>query len=144
MNRITVFFLVLTTLTFSLLGGCASHTPFQPAQNEPDKALVYVFRPNSPFARGELIRIDVNGVKQRELLVNNAYLPIQVTPGSTEIKADFNRSHLGKGDVLTLTTVAGQTYYVKVQPAIAWTMTVTELDQTQGAAEISSKFLYQQ
>ncbi|MBW6511083.1 MAG: DUF2846 domain-containing protein [Desulfuromonadaceae bacterium] len=143
MKGFSVSFFLLATLTIGLLGGCASHTPFAPASIEQDKALVYVFRPNSPFARGEMISINVNGIKQ-DLLVNNAYLPIQVTPGSTEIKAAFNKKLLGKGDSLTLTTVSGKTYYVKVQPAMAWTMTLTELDAKQGPVEISSKVLYQQ
>lgn len=144
MRKFTIFLLILATLTLGLLGGCASHTPFAPASIEQDKALVYVFRPNSPFARGEMIRIDINGTKQKDLLVNNAYLPIQVNPGTTEIKAGFSNRLLGKGDSLTLTTVASKIYYVKVQPAAAWTMAVTELDANQGAAEVSSKVFYQQ
>ena len=142
MKNVTMRLLIVGIL-FSLLTACAAHTPFQNINPDEGKALVYVFRPNSPFARGEMMEVEANGAKQ-DLLLNNAYIPVQVTPGANTLKAQFKKRSLGKPTSMNLTTSAGETYYVKVEPGIAWTIKLSEIDPAQGAREISSKVLYQQ
>lgn len=143
MRKNKVFFLLLVTLTLGLLGGCASHTPFQQASFEQDNAMIYVFRPNSAFARGEMLKVTVDG-EQQDLLVNNAYLPIEVTPGNNHVHVTFNSWTINTKADMNIATQAGKRYYVKVQPGVGWSLTLTELDDQQGATEISSKVLYQQ
>lgn len=135
--------LVVVGLLVTLMAGCASSVPFQKANVEQGKALVYVFRPNSPLARGELFKLEMNGVMQG-MLVNNAYLPLQATPGEVTLTALSNKLVSKPLASLTLTTQAGGTYYVKAEPGMAWTVKMLQLDEAQGTKEISSKFLYQQ
>lgn len=135
--------LVLAGLLLSLLAGCASSVSFQKANVEQGKALVYVFRPESVFARGEMFKLEVNGSIQG-MLLNNAYLPVQVSPGEVKLEV-FKNSLISKPLLakLTLTTKAGETYYVKAKPGLAWTVELLPLSEEQGANEISSTVFYQ-
>lgn len=143
MNCSKIIFFLLATMIISLLAGCASHSPFQQASFKEDKAMIYVFRPNSAFARGEMLKVTVDGEKQ-DLLINNAYLPVEVTPGSNEIHVTFNSWTINTKAAININSQPGKRYYIKVEPGIGWSLTLTELDDQQGAAEISSKVLYQQ
>ena len=135
--------LVMVGLLVSLLAGCASSAPFQKANVESGKALVYVFRPNSPLARGEMFKLEMNGVMQG-MLLNNAYLPLQANPGEVTLTTLSNKLVSKPLASLTLTTQPGGTYYVKAEPGLAWTVKMLQLDEAQGAQEIASKHLYKQ
>lgn len=135
--------LVMVGLLVSLLAGCASSVPFQKANVESGKALVYVFRPNSPLARGEMFKLEMNGVMQG-MLLNNAYLPLQANPGEVTLTTLSNKLVSKPLASLTLSTQTGGTYYVKAEPGLAWTVKMLQLDEAQGAQEIGSKFFYQQ
>lgn len=135
--------LVMVGLLLSLLAGCAASVPFQKANVESGKALVYVFRPNSPLARGEMFKLEMNGVMQG-MLLNNAYLPLQANPGEVTLTTLSNKLVSKPLASLTLTTQAGGTYYVKAEPGLAWTVKMLQLDEPQGAQEIGSKHLYKQ
>jgi hypothetical protein len=135
--------LVLVGLLLTLLAGCVSSIPFQKASVEQGKALIYVFRPESVFARGEMFKLEVNGSPQG-MLLNNAYLPLQVDPGEATLKV-LQNSPVPKPPLasLKLTAQAGGAYYVKVKPGIAWTVEMLQLDREQGAKEIGSTVFYQ-
>lgn len=130
-------------LLLSLATGCAVTSSFQKAPIDADKALVYVFRPESIFARGEMFKLEVNGSMQG-MLLNNSYLPVYVNPGDVTV-AVFQNSLIAKPLLadLTLKTEAGSTYYVKVKPGLAWTVEVLQLDSEQGAEEIRSAVFYE-
>jgi hypothetical protein len=136
--------MVLGSLLLSLVAGCvAGTTSFQKADVDQGKALVYVFRPESVFARGEMFKLEVNGTKQG-MLLNNGYIPVHVDPGEVNVEV-FKNSLISKPLLadLTLTAEAGGVYYVKVKPGVAWTVKMFKLDSEQGTEEISSAVLYQ-
>ena len=141
-TRIAVI-LALGGLLLSLIVGCAGTTSFQKVDVDQNKALIYVFRPESAFARGEMFKLEVNGT-MKGMLINNGYLPLPVDPGEVTL-AVFKNSLITKPLLadLTLTAKTGDVYYVKVKPDIAWTVTMLKLDSEQGAEEIKSAILYQ-
>ena len=136
--------MALGGMLVSLLAGCvASTTSFQKANVDQGKSLVYVFRPESVFARGEMFKLEVNGTTQG-MLLNNGYIPVHTDPGEITIEV-FKNSLVSKPLLadLTLNTEAGGVYYVKVKPGVAWTVKIFKLDSEQGVEEISSAVLYQ-
>ena len=141
-TRIAVI-IALGGLLLSLIVGCAGTTSFQKVSVDQSKALIYVFRPESAFARGEMFKLEVNGT-MKGMLLNNGYLPVPVDPGEVTV-AVFKNSLITKPLLadLTLTAKAGDVYYIKVKPGIAWTVTMFKLDSEQGAEEIKSTVLYQ-
>ena len=140
--KIRAILSVLLVLILSLLAGCASSTSFQKASVEQSKSLIYVFRPESVFARGEMFKLEVNSTMQG-MLINNAYLPVQVNPGQVFLEV-FKNSLLYKPLLasLTITAKAGKTYYVKATPGLAWTVELLQLDEEQGEKEVSSAVFY--
>jgi hypothetical protein len=141
-TRIAVI-IALGGLLLSLIVGCAGTTSFQKVDVDQGKALIYVFRPESAFARGEMFKLAVNGAMKGMLLING-YLPVPVDPGEVTL-AVFKNSLITKPLLaeLALNVKAGDVYYIKVKPGIAWTVTMFKLDSEQGAEEIKSAVLYQ-
>lgn len=85
MNFRSMSLVVVVGLTLSFLVGCPKYTPYQKVTIEPAKSVVYVFRPESPFNRGGIYIVEVNGTQQGRL-INQAYMPIPVDPGNVEVK----------------------------------------------------------
>jgi hypothetical protein len=91
--------------------------PYVPIQVKANKALIYVYRPESFVSRGLHWSFIINGEKTYSPLINNGYIPVYVEPGTINIELKQNdtliKSHLAS---LTLTVKKGKTYYVKATP----------------------------
>ncbi|MFH7319419.1 DUF2846 domain-containing protein [Desulfurivibrio sp. D14AmB] len=124
--------------------GCVSvsSTPFQRLEPQESKALVYVFRPESPIARDGILGVWVNEVKEGKL-INSSYLPLAVEPGKVEITIKKDSWPHNHHDTLVLENVAaGRVLYVKATPKLLGAFSLEELDEATGAAEISKTKLY--
>jgi len=122
--------------------GCAATTPFQKADFLEGKGIVYVFRPESLLSRGTIISVYV-GNEKRGLLINNSYLPLQVTPGSIEITLRTNDFVKNKYDSIMLKDVkAGEEYFIKANPGLLGAFTLVKLDRNSGVTEIGKTNYY--
>jgi len=138
-----IFTFILVVSTFVLQGCMPVTKPFTPVKVEADKALVYIYRPDSFIARGIIWVVDINGQTYSDYFVNNGYIPMLVEPGT--VKINLNEYSLTRNpyDSLIINNVqAGKTYYVK---AIAKSFSFHKLkimDNKTGAAEVSKTVYY--
>lgn len=142
MKLFCVRLIVITILMLGFLAGCVGSKPYQKATMVPGKSLIYVFRPESVFARGEMFKLEVNRSMQG-MLLNNAYIPVHINPGQVTVEV-FQNSLVTKPRLatLTITTKAGETYYVKAKPGLAWQVELLQIDKEQGAKEIGGTAFY--
>ncbi|MCU7800954.1 MAG: DUF2846 domain-containing protein [gamma proteobacterium symbiont of Lucinoma myriamae] len=112
MKYLTHIFII--TLLLLLLSACAPVDYSQPAvfpEPKPDKALIYFYR--TPGFIGSTYRFKLSeNNKIVGAMAQNSYFYLFTTAGEhTYSVAD---RHLEKGESITMTVQAGQTYYVKV------------------------------
>lgn len=124
--------------------GCAKNQIYKPATYSADSAMIYLFRPNHAFSRGNMLRVYVDE-ERRDNLLNNAYLPLEVKPGTITLKL-MTDEVIGsdKLDVIELEVKRGQTYYVKAKPGVFGAFTLILLNKEQGEQEIKDKYFYAQ
>lgn len=137
--------LLLLAVSLTLQGCLLSSTPFKEAQIQSDKALVYIYRPESMISRGTQFSIIINGSQEITPLVNNGYVPVYVTPGNVSMVLYENTFPKGKLDEVTFNNFkAGGTYYVKANPALFGAYTLGQVDEATGQAELqTSQFFYE-
>jgi hypothetical protein len=138
----TLCFLAL--LGCVVLSGCVmATTEFKQAQMEPEKVLVFIFRPESMISRGVHFEVEINKDKTLSPFINNGYVFAYVMPGDIDLV--LYKSGFPKGE-LDRTTIkdaqAGQTYYVKAVPGLFGAYTFEILDQVVGLQEISQTLHY--
>lgn len=141
MNFRSMSLVVVVGLMLSFLVGCPKYTPYQKATIEPAKSVVYVFRPESPFNRGGIYIVEVNGT-QHGRLINQAYMPIPVDPGNVEVKI-LDNLYKTTIEKLTLKTQAGKAYFVRVSTKILGKVTLDQLDESEGVKELGGTVLYE-
>ncbi len=127
-----------------VLSGCVmATTEFKKAQIESEKALVYIFRPESIISRGIHFEVEINKDKTLSPFINNGYVFAYVMPGDVDLV--LYKSGWPKGE-LDRTTIkdaqAGQTYYVKAVPALMGAYKFKILDKETGLQEISQTLHY--
>ncbi len=114
MNKSIIFGLIVSATAVLFLSGCgASGQQFsQFATPQPDKGLVYVYRPSSLLGAGVYYDIHVTNPSNPNLiageLVNGSYLKIDVPVGESEVWGQTE----SKASV-TLDIKNGETYCVK-------------------------------
>ena len=99
----------IVTLCLSLAAGCAASGPaFKPPEMiASDKALVYVYRPNSII--GGAIRYHVMvGEEPIVYMIRGGYFPYQASPGEIEFWAQTEAKASASADL-----AAGNTYYLQ-------------------------------
>ncbi|MCK5509037.1 MAG: hypothetical protein KAI50_11035 [Desulfobacterales bacterium] len=141
MKKILCFLALLGSI---VLSGCVmTTTQYQQVQMESGKVLVYIFRPESIISRGIHFEVEINKDQTLSPLVNKGYVFAHVMPGDINLvlyKKSFPR---GKLDQITIKDAqAGQTYYVKANPAIFGAYKFEILAQEAGLQEISKTLYY--
>lgn len=105
---------VFTISLFLLLSACASVDYSQPAvfpEARPDQALIYFYR--TPGFIGSTYRFNLSENQNVVgAMAQDSYFYLFTTPGEHTYKLTDN--NLEKGESITMTVQAGQTYYVKV------------------------------
>ena len=138
LGKITFIGLLLVTMMFQ---GCMPETkPFVPAKVEANKALVYVYRPESFVARGSTWSLKHNSKVISTYFINNGYIPVYVDEGNN----NFTLFHKNMGfadneyDTITITNVkAGEVYYVKAFMKFAGEPHFELMENSVGEKEIS-------
>lgn len=117
MSKRSILFSGLIVLVLMIQGCVMSTKPYTPVMAKSNKAVIYVYRPESFVSRGLYWSFIINGEKTYTPLVNNGYIPAYVDPGIINIELKQNdtlvKSHLAN---LTLDAKAGKSYYVKATP----------------------------
>ena len=136
--------IILVFFTIISLAGCAKNQIYKPATYAEDSAMIYLFRPNHAFSRGNMLRVYVNE-ERKDNLLNNAYLPIEVKPGKVTLKLMTDELLTsGKLDSLDMNVERGETYFVKANPGILGAFSMVLLSEEEGEQEIKNKYLYEQ
>jgi hypothetical protein len=144
MSRRIMFVAILLLLT-TLFQGCMPETkPFAPAKVEANKALIYVYRPESFVARGSTWSLKANKKVISTYFINNGYIPVYVDAG--KVSLDLYHENIGFADnvydTISLSNVeAGKIYYIKAFMKFAGSPHFELMDNAVGAKEIS-KSLY--
>lgn len=128
-----------------VLQGCMATVPFQPAQVMSDKALIYLYRPESIISRGVHFSVVINKNREITPLVNNGYIPVHVAPGNVSMVLKQNT--IPKGTLHSTTfhdLKAGRVYYIKAKPALFGAYTLVRMDEATGQSEVSSALLYKE
>lgn len=137
---VVVGFMLLVALA---LQGCMATVPFQPAQVKNDKALVYLYRPESIISRGTHFSVVINGGQEITPLVNNGYIPVYVEPGNVHMVLRENTIPKGTLHKTTFHDLkAGQVYYIKAKPALFGAYTLIRMDEATGQSEVSGALFY--
>ncbi|MCD6526609.1 MAG: hypothetical protein J7K75_06440 [Desulfuromonas sp.] len=144
MIKRSIVLLSFIVATMVLQGCVMTSTPFQEAQIQSDKALIYVYRPESIISRGIHFSVVVNETQTIGPLINNAYIPVFVKPGSAQLvlqKNSFPKATLD--DVVFDNLKAGATYYIKANPAMFGAYKLIKMDDATGRAELSKALYFQ-
>jgi hypothetical protein len=143
-NALKIATLGLGLVAMLCLSACVKNQIYTPATYADDSAMVYLFRPNHAFSRGNMLRVYVNETR-RDNLLNNAYLPLEVKPGKVTLKLMTDEMLTsGKLDSLELNVQKGETYYVKAKPGVFGAFSLILLGEDEGSQEIKDKYLYEQ
>ena len=141
-KRIFSVCFILVTVIF--LQGCVMTTvPFESASLQPDKALVYIYRPESIISRGVHFRVIINDNETLVPFINNGYFPVYVTPGSVKFVLQENSLIKGTLDTQVFNIEAGKEYYIKANPAIFGAYKLIMMENDIGKAEVSETDFYQ-
>ena len=133
-----IFTFILVVSTFVLQGCMPVTKPFAPTKLEANKALIYVYRPESFISRGLTWVVDVNGKEYSDYFINNGYIPITVKPGNVTIALKEFSLIKGTFDTLTINNVEkGGTYYVKAIAKPFFFHKLQLVDKKIGAREVS-------
>jgi len=112
--------------------------PFTPSKLENNKALIYIYRPDSFISRGLSWVVDINGKEYSDYFINNGYIPIFVEPGNVTIALKEFSLTKGTFDTLTINNLKqGKTYYVKAIAKPFFFHKLQLVDEKTGALEIS-------
>lgn len=140
-------FLILSLSLSFLLAGCLTtpSTPYQSISPNDNEALVYVYRPESPWWRGTPM-IVYAGSEKHEPLINNGYFPLHLQPGTINFKLTrqatlFSESNI---DATSMTVAPGQTYFLKVEPHPYGAFKFVIMDNDAGSQEAAKTQLFQQ
>ena len=143
MARRMFLFCGLVAVAF-VLQGCMATIPFQPAKIQPDKALLYIYRPESIISRGTHFSVVVNDKERIGPLVNNGHIPVYVKPGSVKLVLQENTiPKLTLHKVTFDNLKAGGVYYIKAKPALLGLYKLVKMDEAIGKAEVSKTMYYQ-
>lgn len=138
--NVNVFLCVVVVAVFT---GCMTTTPFQSLEQDSQRALVYVYRPESLISRGTHFSLTVNGSEVTGPFVNNGYKTFYADPGSVEIVLFENTIPKGKLDSLTLPSVkGGEVYYIKAVPGLFGAYKLMPQERSTGVSEISGTLQY--
>jgi hypothetical protein len=124
-----------------MIGCAASGADFRPTETlANDKALVYIYRPDSMLGGGKAIRYDVT-TKEGHIveMIRGGYFPYEATPGETTFWA-WTESKVS----VTNDLAAGKTYYLKC--GLGWGVfigrpTLEFVDEEQGMKELKDTVL---
>jgi len=143
MVRRIILFYGLIAVAF-VLQGCMASMPFQPAHIQPDKALLYIYRPESIISRGTHFSVVVNDKEEIGPLVNNGYITVYVNPGSVKLVLQENTIPKGILHNVTFDNLeTGGGYYIKANPAVFGAYKLVKMDEAIGKAEVSKTMYYQ-
>ena len=137
---VTISFIAMLLVS----NGCMTAVPFQPAEVQADKALLYIYRPESMISRGKQFSIVINDERTVSPLVNNGYIPVYVEPGSVKLVLQENTIPKGTLDTKVFNDLtAGSVMYIKADPAVFGAYKLIKMDETTGRVELSKTSLYQ-
>lgn len=135
-----VLFLMALTLQ-----GCMASFPFQSVPVKNDKALIYLYRPESIISRGTHFSIVINGKREITPLLNNGYIPVYVAPGNVNMVLKENTIPKGTLHKTTFRNLkAGQIYYIKAKPALFGAYTLVRMDAATGQSEVRNALQYKE
>lgn len=143
MMKRSVILLGLICVSMVLQGCIMSSTPFKAAQIQSDKALMYIYRPESMISRGTQFSIVVNGTQTISPLINNGYVPVYVKPGNVDLVLLENTFPKGTLDEVTFNNLkAGGVYYIKANPALFGAYKLIQMDDATGQSELSQALYF--
>jgi len=131
-------------LVAATLQGCVmTSAPFQAQQISSGEALVYLYRPESFISRGTHFRAIINDDKVVGPLINNGHIPLHVKPGHLKVELQMNSFPKSTYDTAVYDNiVAGETYYLKANPAMLGAYTLVKMDPTVGDNEVRLTSFY--
>ena len=135
-----LLFIVLLVSVF--LSGCATAKPYQEVKVQEDKALVYVYRPESLIYRGTPYYIFINGEKTKDMIINASYIPFQLKAGRTSISLRENSLFHAIVDEKNYFFKAGHTYYIRINSGLYGAFTIEQVSPEVGSKEIKETKMY--
>lgn len=133
--------IILIMLLATVVGCVPKTTSFSPVAIQNDKALVYIYRPNSFLNSAETMFVYVNG-KKIGTLWRQQHIYTYVQPGDSLIVLKKNvwpNNEYGRISLRDLQP--GKAYYIQCDPIALGGFTMQNMPEAQGIAEIS-KTLY--
>ncbi|MDA3972042.1 MAG: DUF2846 domain-containing protein [Desulfobulbaceae bacterium] len=121
-----------------------ANTPYEAIAPNNGDALVYVYRPESVWWRGTPF-IVYAGDKKYDPLINNAYYPVHVKPGTVFFRLTTKSTVFGEQrvDAVEMSVESGKVYYLKVKPRPAGAFKFVIMTSDEGSKEVAStKFYY--
>ncbi len=134
-------------LCLTLLTGCLTtpSTPYQALNPSEDKALVYVYRPESVWFRGTPFIVYAGNDKHAPL-INNGYFPLQLDPGNLFFRLTRQATLFAeeKVDAIEMTVEKGKIYYLRIDPQPYGAFKFIIMPNDVGEKEAGETVLFQQ
>jgi len=119
--------------------------PFKSASLQPDKAMLYIYRPESIISRGIHFSVVVNDKDRLTPFNNNGYIPVFVNPGSVKLVLQENSFPKKTVDTKVFNDLqAGKEYYIKANPALFGAYKLIMMENVVGKSEVSQTMFYQE
>jgi hypothetical protein len=134
--------LVALLASVFIFSGCMATKAYQEVKPSTDKALVYVYRPESAIYRGTPYYVFING-KKIGTIINNAYLPLKVKPGKTTIALREYDLLEKVVDKKSFDLNNGKTYYIRVNSGLFGAFTLEKIDSSTAQQEIKVTQFYE-
>lgn len=126
-----------------LLMGCVDkRMAFQDIEEQQDKAVVYVYRPDSFVNSAETMDVDLNGA-DIGYLTRGGYRYALVEPGDATVILRKNVIPFNEyGSITVRDLKAGKSYYIKADPVPFGGFDMMLMDEATGRREASGTGLY--
>ncbi len=140
------FFISVLVVLGLVIQGCMPVTqPFVPVQVKADKALIYIYRPESFVARGSTWSVKANHKEISTYFINNGYISVYIESGDAEL--ELYHKNIGFAskiyDTIKINNVkVGQTYYVKAFMKFGGDPHFEIMDNNVGEKEISEALYF--
>lgn len=130
-------------LVIALITGCATRTPYHDSHIEKEKAVLYVYRPDSLFNVEKVYDVIIDNTTKGQIY-ESAYSPITIDPGTLSVTIRNHDAVMGNVENKTITfdtVTAGKAYYIKIDVTERDSFKVTAVNETDAKEEIVKTFL---
>lgn len=127
-----------------LMSGCADRAPYVESAVKSDKALVYVYRPESYFNEAKIYDIVIGG-EVKAKLHDNGYVPVEIDPGTSALTVRNSDALMATLENKTIDLVdvrGGSVHYIKVDVAAQDAFSAKAVSMQTAKGEIAKTVLY--